>query len=75
MVHSNVFVFTCLLRRMILMSYIQSFALSFDRYIQNRWVLITYPSTILISSDIPSPSSFGILVAFARGRGSFSFVG
>ena len=43
--------------------------------IQINPVVITQPHTIFTSSRVPSPSSLGILVAFARGGGSESFGG
>lgn len=67
-VHSSILALTRFNRRILLRSWIQSLALSLGMNIWNGWVLSTQPSTALISSGVPSPSSLGILVASARGN-------
>ena len=54
---------------------IHSDVLSFGKCILNLRVSINHPKTILVSSGVPSPFSFLVLVTSARGIGSAACVG
>lgn len=55
-------------RRILFRTYIiQSLAFKEGRDMRNNLVFSTHPRTVLISSGVPLPFNFGMLVAFARG--------
>ena len=72
---SIVFVFVLFACSISSICFDQSIAFGLGRYTRKVVVLTNHPNTIFCSQGVPSPRSFRILVASARGRGSSFEVG
>ena len=72
--NSKVFALILFRRSILRRSPIKSFTLREGRYMWNVQIFISHPREIFTLSEVPSPSSFGILVTFSRGKGSSELI-